>query len=158
MREGALRFVQKVECPDHLSLPAHGDRQLRQHVAQPSTVPGFLPDVVHQDGTPFLDGSPDDTFSDLQPAGGRNALRIPDRVRDLEFLSNVVEQIHRERTERGQPRDQLRNFRQELIEIENGRDLAPQFEQGGEQLRVRDGTYVGLCDGRIILNRCRPTR
>jgi hypothetical protein len=66
----------------------------------------------------------------LRPTSGR----IPDRVGDLQVCPTLVEQVHGERVEAREPRDELGNLLEQLVEVEDGSDLAAQLEQGHEQL------------------------
>ena len=73
----------------------------------------------------------------------------------MQLLACLVEQIHRERAEPREPRDQLRNLGEQLIEVEHGRDLAPKLEQRRQQLGVGrpDGAVaaaVGAADGSLM--------
>ena len=61
-------------------------------------------------------------------------LRIADRVGDRELFAFVVEQVRRKRVELGEPRDQLRNLVQQLVEIEHRRDFTSEFEQRDDKL------------------------
>ncbi len=60
--------------------------------------------------------------------------RVADRVRHFQLTAALVEQVHRKRVERNQSADQARNLRQQIVEIEDGRDLAAQVEQGRDDV------------------------
>ena len=68
----------------------------------------------------------DDALRELDAEIG---VRVAHRVPDAELAALFVEQVHGERVELDQPADQLRNTLQQLVEVDDGRDLAAQVEQ-----------------------------
>ena len=94
-------------------------------------------DVVDEDRPALLHRRADDSLADAQAADARQrVVGIADGVRDPQLLPLLVEQVHRERAEPGQPGDELRNLRQQLFEVEHRRDFAPELEQRRQQLGV----------------------
>ena len=85
-------------------------------------------------GRCFGDGGPDDALADLQPERPNDLVRITFRVRDVKRLLLVVEEVDGEDGKVRQARDQPRNAPQQLVEIEHGRDFAPELEEGGDEL------------------------
>ena len=87
-------------------------------------------------GRPFLDRGADDALAHAAGAVSARVLGIADRVGDAQLLPLLVEQVDRKRAEARQPRDELRNLGQQLLEVEHRRHLAPELEQGRQQLGV----------------------
>jgi len=71
----------------------------------------------------------DDALAHFEPYRLDDFRRVADGVRDAQFLSALVEEVHREGVEGGEPRDELRNLREQFIEVEHRRDLTSQLEQ-----------------------------
>ena len=105
-------------------------------------------DVADQDRALLGDGRADDALPDLQPEVLDDFFRIADGVGDAQIAAALVEQIDREDRERREPRDELRNLLQQLVEIEDGGDLASEVEQRGQQLRVRAAGRLSERTGR----------
>ena len=97
---------------------------------------GSFADVVDEDRPPLLDRRADDALADLEAKRLGDVLRITDGVRDVQLLPRLVEQIHRERAEPREPRDELRDLFEEIREVEHRRDLAPELEQRRQQFGV----------------------
>jgi hypothetical protein len=85
-------------------------------------------DVVHEQRLFARNRGPDEPFPEPQPPR-RFAIGVADRVGDFQFATTFVEQVDGKRFERDQPRDQPRNLLQELVELENRRDLSSQVEK-----------------------------
>ena len=79
-------------------------------------------------------------------AGG---VRIADGVADAQLAALLVEQVDGERVELDEAADELRNALQQLVEVDDRRDLAAQIEQGEQDVafaQARDGAD-GVDDG-----------
>ena len=83
------------------------------------------------------DRGADETLTELQ-AQRFVVVRIADRVGHPQLAAPLVEQVDGERLERDQPADEDGNLREQLVEIEDRRDLAAQIEQRRDHL-VLDG-------------------
>jgi hypothetical protein len=59
----------------------------------------------------------------------RRVLRISNRVAELEHLTLFADEIDRKGVERNQPSDQFRDARQQLVELDDRRDLPAEIEQ-----------------------------
>ena len=64
-------------------------------------------------------------------------IRIADRIRRAQFAAALVEQVDGERFERDQPADEARDLVQQVIQVENTRDLPSEVEQSREELVLR---------------------
>ena len=84
----------------------------------------------------------------LKPESLDDLLRIADGVGDAQLAAPLVEQIDREHRERRQPRDELRDLLEQLVEVEDGRDFAAQLEERRQQLGV-GAAGLSASDGRI---------
>src|SRR5262249_19306791 len=72
-------------------------------------------------------------------------------VRDRQLLALVIEQVHREGVELGDPGDERRQLGKQLVEIEDGRHFPPELEQRDHELadvRRRGGRDTGRRRGR----------
>ncbi len=81
---------------------------------------------------------PIEPLADLEAEVFHDLGRVSDRVRDAQISAPFVEQIHREHAEAGEPRDELRDLFEELVDIEDGGDLAAKLEERRQQLGVGD--------------------
>ena len=80
----------------------------------------------------FLHGGADRPLAELQPHGLGRFLGIALGIGDVQLLGGLVEQVDREDAERRQPPDQLRDLRQQLLEVEDAADLAAEIGQRGQ--------------------------
>ena len=103
----------------------HGER--RGHAGHDLDVVRVHAHVAEHQRLLRRDDPADDALRRLQlEAGG---IRIPDGVADAQIPATLVEQIHGEGVERDQPPDQLRDFLEQLVELDHRRDLAAEIEQ-----------------------------
>ena len=142
-RERAFGLAQEIECADDFALAAHWNRQLRQHVAERSPIARLATNVVDENRPTLLHGSADDALADGKPLRAQDLLGIADGD-DAEILSLFIEQVDRKRAESCQPGNELRNLRQQLVEIEHRGDLLPKFEQRRQQFGITGGPIHGL--------------
>ena len=72
-----------------------------------------------------------------------------------ELAALLVEQVDGERVERNQPADELGNPLQQLVEVDDGRDLAAEVEQRQQDVAfVRAGAGGGVSeDGAGLIGR-----
>ena len=73
-------------------------------------------------------------MADLDPQRPDDVVRVADRVGDRQLLAARIEQVDGERLELREPRDELRDLVQQLVEIEDRRDLASELEQRDDEL------------------------
>ena len=76
---------------------------------------------------------------DLHAERAAHVLRVADRVGDAQVAAPLVEQVDRERVERRQPRDELRDLLEQLVEVEDGRDFPTELEERQQQ----GGRFLG---------------
>ena len=86
-------------------------------------------------GRPSCDRSADHTLTDLEAKRAHHIVRIADGIGDASSCL-VVEQVDRERAEARESRNELRNLREQIVEVEHRRDLTSELEQRREQLGV----------------------
>ena len=67
------------------------------------------------------------------------ARRIANRVGGSQFAATLVEKVDRQRLERDQPADEDWNLREELVEVQDRRDLTAQIEEGLDDLMLGGG-------------------
>ena len=89
--------------------------------------------VVDEQRPPSATAVPTMPWPTLRRKRCLHFVRVADGVGDAQLLQLLVEQIDGERLERRQPRDELRDLLEQLVEVEDGRDLAAQLEQRDEQ-------------------------
>ncbi len=113
-RELAGGVAQKIQRTDDASLAAERNDQLRVRSRNGFDVPRVGVDVVDQDRLPLGDRGAHE-----QPEGPRHLFRVADRIGHAQLLQPRIEQVDRKRLKLRQPRDQLRNLAQQLVEIED---------------------------------------
>ena len=59
---------------------------------------------------------------------------IADRIGDRKLLALGIQEVDGEGLKRGQARNELRNLVQQLVDVEDGRDLASKLEERGHDL------------------------
>ena len=84
---------------------------------------------------------------------GRLRLRDSRRNTQTQLAPALVEQVDGERVEGDEAPDQLRDLLQQLVEVENGGDLAAKIEEGRDELMFADAG--GRPDGASPSVRCR---
>ena len=103
----------------------------------PATAPryrGSLATSLTSIGRCSATAAPTYALADLQPEVPDDVVRVAFRIGDVQLLVLVVEEVDREDREGRQPGDQPRDAPQQLVQVENGRDFAPELEQGGDEL------------------------
>ncbi len=128
------RVAEQVQRADDASLAAERHDELRPRSGHRLHVPRIGVDVVDENRLAFGDGGADQPVPDLQPQPPHDIVRIADGVGDRQLLAARIEQVDGERLELGDARDELRNLVQQLVEIEDGGDLAPQLEERDDEL------------------------
>ena len=128
------RVAQQVERADDAALAAQRHDELGVRAGHRFDVARIVVHVVDEDRLAFGDRGADQALPDLDPQRAGHLLRIADRVRDRQLLALRIEQVHGERLKLRQPRDELRDLLQQLVEIEHRRDLASQLEQRDHEL------------------------
>ncbi len=138
--------VQRADRPRPVQQRHH---QLRLHAGNELDVAGIDGHVVHDQRLLARDrrahqadarGQPDRTLG----------LRITDGIRQPQLPAALLEQVHGERVERDQSPDQLGDLPQQLVEVENGRDLPAKVEKSGDELAFARRRQVGRRDGRAV--------
>ena len=137
--------AQQVERADDRPFAAQRHDELGVRAGHRLDVPRIGVHVVDEDRLPFGDRGADQALADLHPQRACDFVRIADRVRDRQLVALGIEQVDRERLELREPRDELRDLVQQLVEIEDGRDLASELEE-------RRQLIVGI---RRMKTRCR---
>src|SRR5262249_36994466 len=89
-------------------------------------------DVVHEQRHLAGHCGADEPVPELELQRARG-LRIPDGIRDAQIAAPLVEQIDGERVELDQPRDEPRDLREELRDVEDAGDLPAEIDQGRER-------------------------
>ena len=82
-------------------------------------------------GRPSSTAVSDDALAQSKALRGERAVGIADGVRDPELFPRFVQQIHRKCVEAGEPRNELRDLGEQLLEVEHRHDFAPEIEQRG---------------------------
>ena len=67
------------------------------------------------------------------------ARRIANRVGGSQLAATLVEKVDRQRLERDQPADEDWNLREELVEVQDRRDLPTKIEEGIDDLMLGGG-------------------
>ena len=93
--------------------------------------------------SPDGDGRADQTLADLDAQRPPHLLRIADGVRQPEVFTFFVEQINGEGLERRQARDELRDLLEQLVQVEDGRDLAAKLEESQQETRRFPELWLG---------------
>ena len=127
--ELAGRVAEQVQRADHAPLAPQRHDQLRVRAGHRLDVARIGVDVVDENRLPFGDRRADQAVADLQPQRPRDIFRIADRVGDRQLLAVRIEQVDGKRLELRQPRDELRDLVQQLVEVEHRRDFAAKREQ-----------------------------
>jgi hypothetical protein len=70
----------------------------------------------------------------LDPELPDDVVRVADGVGDRQLFSSRIEQVDGEGLELRDARDQQRDLVEQLVEIEDGRDLSSELEQGDDEL------------------------
>ena len=70
-------------------------------------------------------------------------VRIADGVANAQVVALFVEQVHGERVELNQPADELGNLLQQLVDVDDGRDLPAQIEQRQQDVSLAAGLRGG---------------
>ena len=154
--EGARAVAQEVESADDAVLVAERNGQLPFDAGDGPPKPRVVVHIVDQYRTLFRDGGPDDALADLQSERPDDLVWISLCVRNVERLRLVVEEVDGEHGKIREPRDQSRNAPQQLVKIENGRDFAPELEQGGDELLMLIVVLIG--QGSVAYTRPRGRR
>ena len=132
--ELARVLAQEIQRANHAALAPERDDQLRVRERHGLDIARIEVDVVDENRTPFRHRRAHQPVPDLDVQRAFRVFGIPDRVRDRQRVARRVEQIHRERVKCREPGDELRNLRQQLVEIEHRRHLAPQLEERDDEL------------------------
>ena len=147
LRELADRVAEKIQRADHAALAAQRHDELGVRAGHGFDVARIGVDVVDEDRLPFGDRGADQALPHLHPQRARDVVGIADRVRDRQLLAPRIEQVHGERLELRQAGDELRDLVQQLVQVEDRRDLAAKRKQRRQRL---DGGHarVGLASDR----------
>ena len=108
--ERAEAIAQQVERADHLALVPQRHGQLRLRARHHRQVARVGVHVVEQDRPLLGHGGADRALADLQREMLDDLVRIAHGVGDAQLFAPLVEQIHREHREAGEPRDQVRDL------------------------------------------------
>jgi hypothetical protein len=131
------RVGQQIQRTDDATLAPQRHDELRARSRHRFDVTGIGPDVVDQNRLALGDGGAHQAVPDLQTQVAGRVFGIAHRVGDAQLVALRVEQVHREGLELGEPRDQLRNLLQQLVEVEHRGDLPPEREQRRQLLGGR---------------------
>ena len=126
--------AQQVERADDAPLAAQRHDELGVRAGHRLDVARIGVDVVDENRLPFGDRGADQPLADLHAQRPHDVVGVADGVGDRQLLAARVEQVDGERLELGDARDQLRDLLQQLVEVEDGRDLATQLEERDHQL------------------------
>ena len=113
-------------------------------------VPRVVVHVVDEQRMARFDGRADQALPHFHAQRARRLGRIADRVRDGELVALGIEQIDGERLKMRDPRDELGDLRQQLLEVEDRRDLASERKQRRQRL---DGACADVgfrCGGGLV--------
>ena len=141
--------AEDVQRADRPRLVPERHHHLGSHAGHELDVARIGRDVVHEQRCFAGDRGADQTDPRTQP-DRLFRFRVPDGVRQPQLPPPFVEQVHRERLERDQPADQLRDLTQQLVEIENRRNLAAEVEEGGDELALARGGKAGRRGRRAV--------
>jgi hypothetical protein len=136
--ETSWHVAEEVERPEHPSFASQRNHELgagsrdRFHVAR------VVPHVVDDHGRCLSDGGPDERFTGLQPQRVGNRVGVADRVRNPQLAALLGEEVHGERVELDETRDELWDLVQQFVEIEDRRHLAAKVEK-----RCQQGAFGG---------------
>ena len=128
------RVAEEVERADHAPLAAQRHDELRGRAGHRLHVPRIRADVVDENRLAFGDGGADQPVAHLHPELPDDIVRVADGVGDRQLLASRIEQVHGERLELRDARDEQRDLLEQLVEIEDGRDLPSELEQGDDEL------------------------
>ena len=125
---------QQIERADHAALAAQRHDELRPRSRDRLDVARLGVHVVDQQRTAFLHGGADQTMADFHAERARDIFRITDRIGDRQLVTPCVEQVHGECRKFREPRDELRDLRKQIVEVENRSHFAPERKERGQRL------------------------
>ena len=151
--ERAELVAEQVERADHLALVAKRHRKLRLRARHHREVARILVDVIEEDRPLLGDGRADRALPDLQREMLDDLFRVADRIGDAQLFPLLVQQVDGEDREVGEPRNQVRDLLEKIVEIEDRADLTGQLGENREQFCVgRSG--VGSVIARSCFHLC----
>jgi hypothetical protein len=136
LRELARHAAQEVQRPQDPAFAPQRDDELRLRAGNSLPVARVRGDIIDEQRPAFGHGGANQRLADLQAQRASRLLGIPDRVRNAQLAPAFVQQVDGECLEIDEPLDQPRHFPQQLIQIENGGDLAAEVEEDLEDLLV----------------------
>jgi hypothetical protein len=148
LAERARPIAQEVQRSQYALFVAERHGELRLDAGNRSKRPRIVVDVVDQNRPLFRDGGAHDALAELQADRADDFFRIPFRVRDAQVLLLLIDQVNRKDLEGGEACYELRDSRQQLVEIEDGADFTPKLEERGEDFLVED--FLMLFDESMI--------
>ena len=136
LRERRHLGALEVEHADAAILQQQRNHQLGPDVLDGVDVARILRHVVHQHRLLVERGVADEPLAELHRLERARVVAVLDRQLHLQHLARFVEQGDAEDAVVDDPLDQVREPRQQLVEIEDRAHLAPDLRQRLERLRV----------------------
>ena len=133
LREVIALAAEEVERADRLRLVHQRHDDLRGHARHELDVARIGREIVDEERLLAGDRGANQALSELQPKRFV-AVGIADGIGGLQLAAPLVEQIDGERFERDETADEQRNLREQIVEVENGCDLAAQIEERVDEL------------------------
>ncbi len=131
-----LPIGQQVERTEDLALVPQRYDEVRLRTRHHGDVAGIGGNVVDENRPLLGHCGADEPFTDSQGELAGGVLWISDGIRDPQLAAPFVEQVDGKHAEGGDPRDELRDLLEQLVDFEDGRDLSPKIEKRGQQLGV----------------------
>ena len=127
-------LAQQVERADDAPLAPQRHDELGVRAGHRFAVARIGVDVVDENRLPFGDRGADQPLAHFDAERPDDLVGVADGVGDRQLLGARIQQVDRERLELGDARDQLRDLVQQLVEVQDGRDLATQLEERDDEL------------------------
>ena len=131
-RELVLAMAENVERADRPLLVQQRDDELGRHAGHDGHITRVGRHVVHEQRHLARDRRAHQALARLEPHR-RRRFRVPDRVGDAQIRPAVLAQIDGEGVELDQPRDQFRDLREKLGDVEDAGNLPAEVDQCRER-------------------------
>ena len=117
--ELARSIAEKIQRADDAALTAERHDQLGEGAGYGFDIPGILTDVVDEQRRACGHGRAHQAPANLHVQRAGDLVGIANGIGDRQFVMRGIEQVDRKRVELRDTRDQLRDFGQQLVDIEH---------------------------------------
>jgi hypothetical protein len=132
--EVSRRVAEEIEGADDAPLAAQGHHELRAGAGNRLDIARIRLQVVDHQRPACSDRRADQALPDSQAQRALGTVRIADRVGHRELVALRIEQVYGKGLKSRQPREQLRNLLQQLVEVEHRRHFSTQLEERNDDL------------------------